>query len=89
MADCEDTPIGTRLRQYREQCGKTQVECAAHLRISQAYYSLIENNERRLSVRTLLQLRSFFHLTKDQLYEVLHITDEPDITAPLIEGPCI
>src|ERR1041384_1959168 len=65
--------IGGRLRRLRQERRLTQAEMARELAISPSYLTLLESNQRPVTVRVLLRLVDKFHV---DLKEVTADTDQ-------------
>ena len=65
---------GDRLRDLREDKGKTQAEISSLLGTTQQIYSRYETNRTDLPLRHLIKLADYYHVSTDYL---LGRTDEP------------
>jgi len=57
-----------KLREFRKHTGLTQKQLAEKLGISESYYSQIENNKRRLSLRTALNITTILDLMPTDIF---------------------
>jgi len=57
-----------KLREFRKHTGLTQKQLAEKLGISESYYSQIENNKRRLSLRTALNITTILELMPSDIF---------------------
>lgn len=62
-----DTGLGERLKNLRNDLGKTQDDVAKHLGITRAAYSHLENNRNEPDNTTLITLAEYFGVTVDYL----------------------
>lgn len=56
-----------RLKYLREENGKTQSEVAKYLGITAPSYTMIENEQRRLTAKTLEKLAEYFNVSTDYI----------------------
>lgn len=56
------TLVGPRLRRLRREHGQTQAEMAKALGISTTYVNLLENNQRSLSIKTLMAISDAYRV---------------------------
>lgn len=66
--------IGERIQYLREEKNLTQAELAKLLNISKSSLSSYEQNARRPSVDTVIQIAKFFNVTSDY---ILELTNKP------------
>ena len=66
---------GDRLRDLREDKGKTQAEISSLLGTTQQIYSRYETNRTDLPLRHLIKLADYYHVSTDYL---LGRTDRPE-----------
>ena len=84
------TLIGPQLRQLRRSFDHTQAEMARRLGVSAAYVNLLENNQRSLSVKVLMELTEAYGVDWRSLVndsEVTHLADlRSAIRDPIFAG---
>lgn len=56
-----------RLKYLREENGKTQLDVARYLGITAPSYTMIENEQRRLTAKMLEQLAEYFNVSTDYI----------------------
>jgi len=57
-----------KLRGFRRQVGLTQKQIAEKLGISESYYCQIENNKRRMSLQTALEIAAILRLAPNDIF---------------------
>jgi predicted transcriptional regulator/transcriptional regulator with XRE-family HTH domain len=75
------TLIGPQLRQLRRSFNQTQAEMARRLGVSAAYVNLLENNQRSLSVKVLMELTENYGVDWRNLVNGAEITHLADLRA--------
>lgn len=67
-----------RLKQIRQTTGKSQLQVAKELNISQQNICRYENNQIEPDIQTLIKLADYFHVTIDYLveHEVPYLIDK-------------
>lgn len=65
--DINDTMIGSKIRQFREQKGLSQEELADIIGISWRHYIYIEHGDRKLNIGLLVSLSNALDITPDVL----------------------
>lgn len=85
------TLIGPQLRQLRRAYNQTQAEMARQLGVSSSYINLLENNQRSLSVKVLMELTDAYGVDWRKLVNDNEATRLADLRAtvrdPLFPGP--
>lgn len=84
------TLVGPQLRQLRRSYKHTQAEMARQLGVSPAYINLLENNQRSLSVKVLLNLSEAYGVDWRKLVNDNEVTQLADLRAtvrdPIFSG---
>ena len=84
------TLIGPQLRQLRRSFNHTQAEMARQLGVSAAYINLLENNQRSLSVKMLMELTESYGIDWRTLVndsEITHLADlRMAVRDPIFDG---
>ncbi|AEI93338.1 MULTISPECIES: helix-turn-helix domain-containing protein [Roseobacter] len=84
------TLVGPQLRQLRRSFNHTQAEMARQLGVSAAYINLLENNQRSLSVKMLMELTESYGIDWRALVndsEITHLADlRTAVRDPIFEG---
>lgn len=73
------TLIGPQLRQLRRSFNHTQAEMARRLGVSAAYINLLENNQRSLSVKILMELTDAYGVDWRNLVNDTEVTNLADL----------
>ena len=58
-----------RIKQLRQETGKTAIEVSIKLGIEQSYYSKIELGKQAVSLQNLIKIADFFNVSIDYILE--------------------